>query len=117
MAAKCKHRLYNKAATIERLLGTDDAHGQIDVSANANWSSYLRTWCAVISKGGTEFWKVQQTNATVTHVWYATWSSVLASATPDMRLICEGNTYEIVSVIDIDLAHKEVEIQTRQAVQ
>ena len=117
MAAKCKHRTYSKSVTIERLSGTDDAHGQIDVSKYANWASYLKTWCAVISKGGREFWKVQQTNATVTHVWYATWSSTLALATPDMRLICEGNTYEIVSVIDIDLAHNEVEIQTRQMVQ
>jgi len=34
-----------------------------------------------------------------------------------MRLICEGVTYEILSVIDIDLAHREIEIQTARAVQ
>jgi hypothetical protein len=33
-----------------------------------------------------------------------------------MRLIYDGDTYEILSVIDIDLAHMEIEIQTKRAV-
>jgi hypothetical protein len=33
-----------------------------------------------------------------------------------MRLVNESVTYEIVSVIDVDLAHEEIEIQTKRAV-
>jgi SPP1 family predicted phage head-tail adaptor len=70
----------------------------------------------VKSKGGREFWKVDQVNADVSHVWLCPYSKTLAAATPAMRLENEGVTYEILSVIDIDLAHKEVEIQTKRAV-
>jgi SPP1 family predicted phage head-tail adaptor len=69
-----------------------------------------------MSKGGREFWKVNQVNADVSHVWKAQYSSELANATPAMRLMSEGVTYEILSVIDIDLNHREIEIQTKRAV-
>ena len=117
MATQCKHRTYNKAVTIEQLAGTADAHGQVNQTTDSNWKQYSRAFCAVVSKGGREFWKVQQSNADVSHVWYCQYSKSLADATPDMRLICEGLTYDIVSVIDIDLAHREIEIQTKRAVQ
>lgn len=110
-------RVYSKAVTIERLVGAVDAHGQIDQTTLANWATYSRAYCAVVSKGGKEFWKVQQTNADVSHVWWCAYSKALADATPDMRLICEGVRYDILSIVDIDLAHREIEIQTRRAVQ
>ena len=107
----------NKAITIQSLTGTTaDAHGQIDKTTGSNWGTYLTTFAAVKSKGGREFWKVQQVNADVSHVWNCQWSAKLAAALPDMRLIHEGLTYEILSVIDIDLAHREIEIQTKRAV-
>lgn len=102
-----------KRITIQRLSGTADAHGQIDQTTNANWSTYETAFASVISKGGTEFWKVQQTNADVSHVWKCGWTKTLAAATPDMRLLFEGNVHQILSVIDIDYAHQEIEIQTR----
>lgn len=106
-----------KAITIEHLTGTTvDAHGQVNQTTDANWGTYLRTFAKVKSQGGREFWKVQQVAADVSHVWNCQYSRDLAAATPSMRLICEGNTYEILSVIDIDLAHQEIEIQTRRAV-
>lgn len=105
-----------KRIKIERLSGTADAHGQIDQTADANWSTYESSFASVISKGGAEFWKVQQTNADVSHVWKCPWSRGLAAATPDMRLICEDVAHQILSVIDIDLAHQEIEIQTRHPV-
>jgi len=106
-----------KSITIQRVVETTvDAHGQVDKTTAENWGTYLRTYAMVISKGGREFWKVQQVNADVDHLWTAQWSSDLAAATPEMRLICDGVTYEILSVVDVDLAHREVQIQTRKAV-
>lgn len=107
----------DKKVRIESLLpATVDAHGRIDNTKESNWGHYMDAWCTCVSKGGREFWKVQQVNADVSHVWKADWSKRLAEATPAMRLIYEGNTYEILSVVDIDLAHERVEIQTKRAV-
>lgn len=107
----------NKSITIHSVIGTAvDAHGSVDKTKGSNWGVYLQTFAAVKTKGGREFWKVQQVNADVSHVWNCQWSAKLAAALPEMRLICEGVTYEILSVIDIDLAHREIEIQTRRAV-
>jgi SPP1 family predicted phage head-tail adaptor len=115
MKHDCRTR--DKLVRIEKLIGqTTDAHGQVDQTTNANWGQHCSAWCSVVSKGGREFWKVQQTNADVSHVWTADWSPELADASPAMRLIHEGNTYEILSVIDIDLNHMEIEIQTKRAV-
>lgn len=107
---------YNQKVTIEELSGTADAHGHVDNTAAANWQSYASSYAAVMSKGGREFWKVDQVNADVSHVWHCPYSRTLAAVTPDMRLIHEGQTHEILSVIDVDLSHEEIEIQTKRAV-
>lgn len=106
----------NKRIRIERLTGTADAHGQINQTLDSNWTPYESAFASVISKGGTEFWKVQQTNADVSHVWKCDWTKAMSEATPDMRLVSEDVVHQILSVIDIDLAHQEIEIQTRRPV-
>ena len=108
---------YDRKVVIESLSGTEDAHGHIDNTDDSNWSQYVVSYASVMSQGGKEFWKVDKQDATVSHVWLCPYSKTLAAATPDMRLVSESVTYEIVSVIDIDLAHEEVQIQTRKAVQ
>ena len=115
----CKEK--NKKVTIETLVGqTADAHGQVDQTADANWGAYCTAWCSCISKGSStssrEFWKVTQVNADVDHAWTAGWSRMLQGVTPDMRLIFEGNTYEILAVIDVDMDHLEIQILTRRKV-
>ena len=111
----CKEK--NKKITIENLIGqTADAHGQVEQTTDANWGTYCTAWCSCVSKGGREFWKVQQVNADVSHVWKTMWSKTAANITPFMRLIFEGDTYEILSVHDIDMDHYEIEIQTKRAV-
>lgn len=108
---------YNKKIRIESLTGaTADAFGHVDNTAAANWTQYDHAYAAVMSKGGREFWKVDRVESDVSHVWVCPYSRTLVAATTDMRLISEGLTYEILSVIDIDLAHEEIEIQTRRAV-
>lgn len=114
MATKCTDN-YNKKVRIEHLAGTEDAHGFIDQSKAANWSKYADAWCRVVSRNGREFWKIQQVNDTVDYVWWARYSKTLETITPDMRLVYDGKIYEILSVIDIDLAHEEVQFQTRRA--
>jgi len=107
---------YRHKITIERPAGTADAYGHLDLTSDANWTAVCQSYAMVTSKGGREFWKVQQVNADVTHVWKCPWTKTLNATTPDMRLKHEGLYYEILSVIDIDLAHEQIEIQTRRAV-
>ena len=107
---------YDKKVVIQSLSGTADAHGFIDNTDDTNWSEYAIGYASVQSKGGREFWKVDQVNADVSHVWWCPYSKTLAAATPAMRLRNESVTYEIQSVVDIDLAHEEIEIQTKRAV-
>jgi len=115
MTTKCTDN-YNKKVRIEQLTGTDDAHGFVDQSKDANWSKYADAWCRVMSRNGKEFWKVQQVNDTVDYVWWCRYSKQMEQATPDMRMVYDGNVYEILSVIDIDLEHCEIQLQTRRAV-
>lgn len=110
----CEDR-YNKKIDIKRLTGTADAAGHVDNTADANWSLYVSAYAKVQTKGGREFWKVQQVNADVSHVWTCPYGKKLAAATPDMRLHSEGVVHQILSVIDIDEAHETIEIQTKRA--
>ena len=107
---------YTKKISVRQLAGTADAHGHIDNTAEANWSQLTASYAKVQSKGGREFWKVDQVTGDVSHVWWCPYSKTLATAGPEMQLVCESVVYEIVSVIDIDLAHQEIEIQTKRAV-
>ncbi len=117
MKARCLSD-YDKRIKVESLTGsTADAHGHVDNTVSTNWTTYAQPYASVMSKGGREFWKVDQVAADVSHVWYCPYDANVAAATPDMRIVWDGKTYEILSVVDIDLAHEEIEIQTRRAVQ
>ena len=107
---------YDRKVVIKSLTGTADAHGFVDNTDAANWTKYDTSYASVQSTGGREFWKVDQVSDDVSHVWLCPYSATLAAATPAMQLISEGLTYDILSVIDIDLAHQEIQIQTRRAV-
>jgi len=107
---------YNKKLTIRHLVGPADEHNALDATDERNWRDYVQTFASCTSKGGREFWKVDQVGADVSHVWRCPWGKDLSRAGPDMRLMSEGLAYEILSVVDIDNAHQEVEIQTRRAV-
>ena len=107
---------YDKKVTIQRLVGTADAHGHVDLTTGSNWQTYATAFCKVITKGGREFWKVQQVNANTDQAWTTQWTKTLDGVTPDMRLIYEGNTYEILAATDIDMDHEEIQILTRRKV-
>ena len=112
---RCVSR-YDRKVVIQNLTGTADAHGFVDNTNDANWTTYESAYCSVESKGGREFWKNQQVTADVSHIWRCQWTRKLANAGPDMRLVCEGVVYEIISIEDVDLAHYEIEIRTKRAV-
>lgn len=107
---------YDKRVTLQDMTATADAHGHVDTTSDDNWATYTETYAAVQSRGGREFWKVDQVAADVSHVWHCPYGKKLAAATPDMRIKYDETIYEILSVIDIDMAHEEIEIQTRRAV-
>jgi SPP1 family predicted phage head-tail adaptor len=107
---------YDQKIIIKKLSGTADAHGFIDNTDAANWSELCASYAKVQSKGGREFWKIDRVNADVSHVWFCPYSKALHAATPDMQLIHEGVIYEISSVVNVNLANQEIQIQTKRAV-
>lgn len=115
---KCKttgsHRQYTTRITLQRISGTADAAGHVDGNTASNWVTYCTAWASVRSRGGREFWRVSQVQSDVDFVFTCPWSKTLEAATPDMRIACNGNVYEILSVINVDLGNETVEIQTRR---
>lgn len=107
---------YDKRVTIQNIAGTPDDHGHIDLTSGSNWQTYATAFCKVQTKGGREFWKVQQINATADQSWVTQWSSTLQDISPEMRLIHEGKVYEILAAIDVNMDHEEIQILTRRAV-
>ena len=107
---------YDRKVVIQSLAGTADAHGFVDNTLASNWATYESAYCSVESTGGREFWKNVNVDADVSHIWRCQYSKKLGVATPDMRLVENEIVYEIVSVEDVDLAHREIEIRTRRAV-
>ena len=114
--SKC--RTYNKKVTVKKVdpNATADAHGHVDKSDASNWIQQSKQFCRTETKGGREFWKVDQVNAEVNCVFWCPYSTEAIAITPEMQIHWEGNTYEIASVVDVDLAHEEIEIQTVRAV-
>lgn len=115
---KCKttgsHRRHSIRITVQRLAGTADAAGHVDGNTDANWTTYTTAWAEVRSRGGREFWRVSQVQSDVDFVFNCPWSPTLEKATPDMRILSDGKVYEILSVINVDLANNSIEIQTRR---
>lgn len=109
---------YNRKIEIHQISSSAsaDAHGFVDITSAANWETLTDTWAAIQTKGGREFWKIDRVESDVSHVWFCPYSTTLATATPKMRVRYEGNDYEIVSVVNIDEANVEIEIQTKRAV-
>lgn len=118
MPRDCCLSHYSKKVTVQKLdpNASADAHGVVDQTNDANWITHCKLWCAVQSKGGREFWKVDQVNADVSHAWRTQYSSEANAITPEMRLSYDGGIYEVASVVNVDLADHEIEIQTVRAV-
>ena len=111
---KGNHTKYVNRIIVQRLAGSADAAGHIDGNTEANWTTYTTAWASVRSRGGREFWRVSQVQSDVDFVFTCPWAKTLENATPDMRVVLDGKVYEILSVINVDLANETVEIQTRR---
>lgn len=108
----------DKKISVQRVKPTASADnsGFIDLTNDANWEEYEAAFASVKTRGGREFWKVDIVSADVSQVWVCDYSTKMAAATPKMRLKSEDVVYNIASVIDVDLAHETIEIQTTKAV-
>lgn len=105
---------YDQKIYVEQIDGTADAHGHIDLTADSSWAQLMPAYAKCESKGGREFWKVHIVEADISHVWWIPWSKTADTITPKMRIKHKDVVYEIVSVININLANDEIEIQTRR---
>ncbi len=113
MKAACRPRP-DKKITVQRLAGTADLAGHINGNTDANWTTYATAWATAQTRGGREFWKVQQVESTVDTVFRCPWTRALEQATPAMRINYDGTIYEILSVVNVDLADDIVEFQCRR---
>jgi SPP1 family predicted phage head-tail adaptor len=113
MKAACRPRP-DKKITVQRLTGTADAAGHVDGNTDANWTVYAIAWATAQTRGGREFWKVQQVESTVDTVFRCPWTRALEQSTPAMRINYDGTIYEILSVVNVDLADDIVEFQCRR---
>jgi PHP family Zn ribbon phosphoesterase len=93
-----------------------DGAGVVDKTAAASWLNHEDAYASVISRGGREFWKVDLVAADVSHVWTVDWTETLDAKTKaggaQMRLLYEGLVYNVAQMVDVNLDHEQIEIQT-----
>jgi SPP1 family predicted phage head-tail adaptor len=109
---------YNRPVTVENIKSdaTENAYGEVDLTADASWETYAARRAKVVTKGGREFWKVDKVEADVSAVFWLRYDSTTVDITPEMRIALGTADYQIISAVDVDNAHEEIEIQAKLAV-
>ena len=100
----------NKTADLRRKVKTDDSRG--------GWTEVYSTFATVRGriqpKRGMEFLSRDRKVWSVTHVFYAVWSSAAASLVPPDRLRIEGTEYDVLAVRDIDKMKRLVTVDMKE---
>lgn len=66
----------------------------------ATWTALGTFWSARLTQKPTEGWKAGQTAAQVERAFNVRYTSRTASITPEMQLVCDNRTFEIISVVE-----------------
>ncbi len=98
--------------TIERNEPTRDATGA-EVAA---WSRHVVRRASIEPLQGREFWASRQTNAEVSVRVRLRWDGDTAAITPKDRVVFDGRTFDVVSVIVPNEARREVHLMCTEAV-
>ena len=93
----------NKRITILKKVDTINALNQ----KSKNYQTVATVWASVAPVRGTERYELQKLHEEVT---YRVYMRYLAGIRADMYIQCGDMTFEIQSVIDVDLEHKMLEI-------
>ena len=82
-------------------------------SSDESWVDYATVWASIEPLRGTEFFAARQTNAEVSGKVVMRY---LAGVKPDMRILHGSRTFEIVSVVDVEERHRELQIMVNERV-
>ncbi len=108
---------FNQRVTIEQVVSNPetDVNGEVDLTDDGNWETYVKSWANIKTKGGREWWKSDKINAEVTHVIRVPYGRITQNIDSQMRIRLGGNRIiNIVASYDIDEAHEVVEIQGKE---
>ena len=103
-ASKLRHRITFQ----ERATGQDEFGQPIDT-----WQDICTVWAAVEPLSGREFWAAQQVQAEVTTRIRIRYRQGIR---PEMRVLYDGRTYDIQTVIDPEERHVELQLMCREVV-
>lgn len=87
----------DRRITIERATATTDAFG----GETLTWATVATVWGSREDVTDGERWRAAEVAATITTRFRIRWSSDVSSVSPKDRLVCEGRTYQIHHVKEI----------------
>lgn len=107
---------FNRRVTVQQIESNPetDAHGEVDLTNEANWETYAVRWAEIQSEGGKEFWKVNKVNAEVSHLIRIPYDRLTLGIDSKMRIRLGDRTINIVSVVDPDERHEVIEMQCKE---
>ena len=100
---------YNRRATIQsKVINYDSYNEPIET-----WSDASSVWSDIITTGGGEFYAAQKLNASTQAVFKIRYKNDVKVTD---RIKYNGRIFEILSVNDVDEAHVEIQISTKEVV-
>lgn len=102
-AGKLRHRL-----VIEKTTHVVNAFGEQE----STWKTFAEVWGRIRPLTGSERFIAAQTAAAEDAVFHVRYLSGLS---PKMRIICEGNNYDITSISDLEERNRELVIYARSS--
>lgn len=104
-AGKLRHLI-----TIQELaLGSPQYHPNGE--SNEEWGTFGTVWAAFEPLQGNELFRAQAINS---EIKARVTIRYLAGVEPDMRIVFEGKYYNILSVIDRDMRHVEMQLMVSE---
>jgi SPP1 family predicted phage head-tail adaptor len=95
---------FNRRIAIQqRSSGTPDSFGQ----ASQTWTDLLQCWARIEPLSGRELVLAQAQSAEVTHLVEIMYRPTVTAA---MRVVYQGRIFNVLSVIDPDMAHVTLEL-------
>ena len=74
------------------------------------WSTFARPWAAKLNHSGRRFFQAQQMNTEITDVFNIRY---MPGITTQMRVVYNGQTYEIIDVDDREGRHMEIDLHCK----
>jgi SPP1 family predicted phage head-tail adaptor len=99
----------NRRITIQQLTTGKDDEG----FPTESWNDFYSCWAAVEPLKGREYFQAAAFNAENTVRFRIRYRSGIK---PDMRIVYDKRVFDIISVIDINEAHKEIHLMAKELV-